>query len=341
MTPNILSDSPIAGPSALPRIDTEKAGLSVDDADVEVDLSPETARRFASQYVRQNSAIRKQVAAGDLAMSNMSQDGVNGGAFYRKSAQTPGLPRQDTWRGMIYGSKTDLPQSNGVAIDSTSEEAERDAEIREAILLSIAKSIGLIQPSQSHADSFAHSSLAPSVSASSPPMSPMFPATGRRGVKSPFGNVLDMLNASTNNDTMLGGMLREAVMSTPMDDDASNLSVSMFEGNLAAQDLNKSMLRDLEGVVEILYFRKDSTLVKEGERSPGIYYVIDGFLDVGHRNDRFDLHSIFAGINPDFLRRGGFESLTAISHSIPLPSQLGAIPHFSCQWSTVRVCPRS
>jgi lysophospholipid hydrolase len=39
-------------------------------------------------------------------------------------------------------------------------------------------------------------------------------------------------------------------------------------------------LRDLENNLEILHYKKGSILVKEGERAQGLYYVIDGFLDV-------------------------------------------------------------
>lgn len=37
---------------------------------------------------------------------------------------------------------------------------------------------------------------------------------------------------------------------------------------------------DLKDEVEIVYFPKGSVLVERGERNPGLYYVIDGFLDV-------------------------------------------------------------
>ena len=38
---------------------------------------------------------------------------------------------------------------------------------------------------------------------------------------------------------------------------------------------------ELRDDVEIVYFPKGSVLVEQGERNPGLYYVIDGFLDVG------------------------------------------------------------
>ena len=244
-------------------------------------LSPDTAARHSSKFVRRTSAMRKQVAAGDLAMSNMSMNPENGGAYYRPSARTPGLPRMDTWRGTLPSSGQDW-HNDGVPVDDSHGEPDvDDFELRNAVLLCIAKSIGLAQ-SESVYDNLGRSSIAPSVSALSTPNSPMFPPNTRTS-RSPFGNVLDMMNASSNNDNMLGGMLREAVMNAQDRDEMSSVSASMHDSTTNGGDANRSLLKDLEGNVEILYFKKGSTLVKEGEKSPGIYYVIDGFLDASYR----------------------------------------------------------
>ena len=32
--------------------------------------------------------------------------------------------------------------------------------------------------------------------------------------------------------------------------------------------------------LDIVFFKKGSVLIEQGERNPGIFYVIDGFLDV-------------------------------------------------------------
>jgi lysophospholipid hydrolase len=244
-------------------------------------LSPDMAIRHSPKFVRRTSAMRKQVAAGDLAMSNMSMNSENGGAYYRPSARTPGLPRMDTWRGNLPASGQDW-QNDGIAVDDSPDELDvDDFELRNAVLLSIAKSIGLTH-NESVYDNLGRSSIAPSVSALSTPNSPMFPPNTRTS-RSPFGNVLDMMNASSNNDNMLGGMLREAVMNAQDRDEMSSVSASVHDSMLNG-DANWSLLKDLEGNVEILFFKKGSTLVKEGEKSPGIYYVIDGFLDVSHRH---------------------------------------------------------
>jgi lysophospholipid hydrolase len=240
-------------------------------------LSPETAARHNSTFVRRASAMRKQVAAGDLAMTRTEGPDENGGAYYRPAAQTPGLPRMDTWRGRSSGSTHDLRTHEGVPLEQ-SKYLEDEYELREAVLLCIAKSIGLAQPTETNIDSLGRNSLAPSVSAVSTPNSPMFPANGRPA-RSPFGNVLDMMNASTHNDGVIGGMLREAVMNAnaQIDDEVSSISASVHDSQMLGE---KGVLRDLEGNVEVVLFKKGTALVKEGERSPGIYYVIDGFLEV-------------------------------------------------------------
>jgi len=209
-------------------------------------------------------------------MSSMSINADNGGVYYRPSARTPGLPRMDTWRGALPTAREDW-QNDGIPASPDEPDVD-DFELRDAVLDAIAKSIGLAQVDHG-LDSLGRSSIAPSVSAISTPNSPMFPPNTRAS-RSPFGNVLDMMNASSNNDNMLGGMLREAVMNAQDRDEMSSVSASMHESTMNGGDANRSLLKDLEGNVEILFFKKGSTLVKEGEKSPGIYYVIDGFLDV-------------------------------------------------------------
>lgn len=267
----------------LPKLDLKEMRdreptLAVPSA-VAATFSPDTATRHSSKFVRRTSAMRKQVAAGDLAMSSLSGAEENGGAYYRPSAVTPGLPRMDTWRGQV-GNTTAIDLGDHGHSYGDQSGTDDSFELRDAILISIAKSIGLAQPTENNLDPLGRSSLAPSVSAISTPNSPMFPPNSRTS-KSPFGNVLDMMNASSHNENLIGGMLREAVMHAQhADDDMSSISASVHDSMLAGGDVNRSVLRDLEGNVEILFFKQRSTLVKEGEKSPGIYYVIDGFLDV-------------------------------------------------------------
>ena len=55
----------------------------------------------------------------------------------------------------------------------------------------------------------------------------------------------------------------------------SAISASMA-GSMPGRNLSDELIDD----VEIVFFPQGSVLVEQGERNPGVYYVIDGFLDV-------------------------------------------------------------
>lgn len=60
-------------------------------------------------------------------------------------------------------------------------------------------------------------------------------------------------------------------------DNESHVSTSVMSiSGHSARNLHDELIGD----IEIVFFPKGSILVEQGERNPGIYYVIDGFLDV-------------------------------------------------------------
>ncbi|KAK5169893.1 phosphatidylcholine and lysophosphatidylcholine phospholipase [Saxophila tyrrhenica] len=78
-----------------------------------------------------------------------------------------------------------------------------------------------------------------------------------------------------------------------MDDSESAVSMSAFSSGGSA-----NILEDLKNELEIVYFPKGSVLVEEGERNPGLYYVIDGFLDVSATVDDQDRDMNVLGTMP-------------------------------------------
>ena len=62
---------------------------------------------------------------------------------------------------------------------------------------------------------------------------------------------------------------------------ASTSATSTMNSPLGVGSVNDELRDD----IEIVYFPKGAVLVEEGERNPGLYYVIDGFLDVSIRTD--------------------------------------------------------
>ncbi|KAL4950228.1 lysophospholipase nte1 [Aspergillus filifer] len=62
-------------------------------------------------------------------------------------------------------------------------------------------------------------------------------------------------------------------------DSESMMSMSATSAGGTSPIVN--LRQELRNDIEIVYFPKGSVLVEQGERHPGLYYVIDGFLDVG------------------------------------------------------------
>ncbi|KAK4055464.1 phosphatidylcholine and lysophosphatidylcholine phospholipase [Microbotryomycetes sp. JL201] len=116
-----------------------------------------------------------------------------------------------------------------------------DFDLRDAVMECISKAIGLVQPAHTPAASVEHS--------------PMFRPVDSLQHKA-------MFNSSFSSLSLLG---------LQGYDDESSITSSSAASFSATE---------LENEVEVLYFPKGSTLVREGERNAGLYYVIEGFLDV-------------------------------------------------------------
>lgn len=70
--------------------------------------------------------------------------------------------------------------------------------------------------------------------------------------------------------------------------DGDSESVHSTFGNASPSNA-RSLTSELRDDLEIVYFPKDAILVEQGERNPGLYYVIDGFLDVSIPGDEKDV----------------------------------------------------
>ena len=71
------------------------------------------------------------------------------------------------------------------------------------------------------------------------------------------------------------------------DGDAESMSSS--SGVAGIPFSTRNLTSELRDELEIVFFPKDAVLVEEGERNPGLYYVIDGFLDVSVSADPHDV----------------------------------------------------
>jgi len=134
------------------------------------------------------------------------------------------------------------------------ESLDEDSMFRGSILECIFKAIGLTSTQNALR-------MADSVEAS-----PHLASSDQRRQKSMSTNAfgfIDPYEGSADGDT-------ESVASSGV----SNFGMATSQG----------LATELRDEIEIVYFPKGSVLVEQGELNPGLYYVIDGFLDVGIPN---------------------------------------------------------
>ena len=69
--------------------------------------------------------------------------------------------------------------------------------------------------------------------------------------------------------------------------DGDTNSMASVSGISAGGSLysGQNLISELRDDIEIVYFPKGAVLVEQGERNPGLYYVVDGFLDVSIPSD--------------------------------------------------------
>ncbi|PLW22005.1 hypothetical protein PCANC_02407 [Puccinia coronata f. sp. avenae] len=174
----------------------------------------------------------------------------------------------------------DLSASFQLSLSGTNHLHE-DLALRELVMKSIAKSIGLVQqpPSKSHdsnrgsASHVYSSSPTPFSSASRAGISSPEPSIqGSGGGKAPLRPGFCSGLGSLSYLKSLGDSSREKR------DEFLDTASSVASSSAILDD--EELKEDLPNEVQIMFFPQDSTLVKAGERNAGLYFVIDGFLDV-------------------------------------------------------------
>ncbi|OQE03614.1 hypothetical protein PENSOL_c001G08637 [Penicillium solitum] len=143
------------------------------------------------------------------------------------------------------------------------ESVDEDDIFRESILDCIMKGIGLTEGTRDNLRKSSHSGDA----------SPRLLSYDNRRQKAVFSNAFGFMDPYEGS----GDGESESMM--------SSMSVTSAGGTSPVVNLREDLRHD----IEVVYFPQGSVLVEQGERHPGLYYVIDGFLDVGiPANERDD-----------------------------------------------------
>ncbi|KAJ1301548.1 hypothetical protein OPQ81_008796 [Rhizoctonia solani] len=235
-------------------------------------VTPSTSHPSTSQDQSQSSSIsspetpfrvlhpsRSDIQAGDLhTMAGQMNDSEN----YRPGPASRAVSYAKNWTGESRRRSISTHANEGA--HATQAATTQDFDLRDEVMSSIAKSIGLLQPPLSDS------------TGASPLLSPSRPA----GPRSPFPSSASITPSSSKNalrNTAMFGSAFSNLSHLQSQDDAS--SVTSLAG------MTPMSLSGLDNDVEILFYSAGSTLVHAGERNAGLFYVIDGFLDVSIPQD--------------------------------------------------------
>ncbi|KAF8514349.1 hypothetical protein BU17DRAFT_52619 [Hysterangium stoloniferum] len=177
-----------------------------------------------------------------------------------------------------------------------------DFDLRGEVMLCIAKSIGLVQPpGDDSPDATTAATGGAGADAGTDPFPSSPSETGRGGSGLP-----NIFNSSFGSLSMLE-------LETGTGDDASSTSASLS---------GDQSLLGLDNQIEILSFDAGSMLVNAGERNAGLFYVIDGLLDVSMPSDDHAKSSHARSDNSAYSQMGDYfdahdapSSLPSIKHA--------------------------
>ncbi|CAE6472105.1 unnamed protein product [Rhizoctonia solani] len=230
-------------------------------------VTPSTSRPPTAQGQSHSSSVsspetpfrvlqpsRSNIQAGDLhTMAGQMNDSEN----YRPGPASRAVSYANNWTGESRGRSTSIHANEGT--HATQPATTQDFDLRDEVMSSIAKSIGLLQPPLSDS------------TGASPLLSPSRPSASG----SQFPSSASITPSSSKNalrNTAMFGSAFSNLSHLQSQDDAS--SVTSLAG------MSPMSLSGLDNDVEILFYPAGSTLVRAGERNAGLFYVIDGFLDV-------------------------------------------------------------
>ncbi|KAF2473318.1 patatin-like serine hydrolase [Lindgomyces ingoldianus] len=219
-----------------------------------MDASTETLVRMASpeRTHSERTDHNERVSAGDLLINtHISRAGSRQGR-YSFSQPYQQENRRDSRTLLDSGSPNPFASPLGRPAALHRQESVDEATIfRESVLDCMFKAIGLTNM---------ENPVTKPVSVEQSPRLVSFDAKRQKAIFTNAFGFIDPYEASRDGDT-------ESIVSAS---GLSNLSVSGHH----------NILEEIVNDVEIVFFPKGAVLVEQGERNPGLYYVIDGFLDV-------------------------------------------------------------
>jgi lysophospholipid hydrolase len=214
-----------------------------------MNTSTDTLTRLASP---DQGPRNDRISAGDLLTNSQMARGT--GRVGRSSFSQPYQQDRKDARTPLDASSFNPFASPSIRPNTLhrQESIDEATVFRESILRCMFKAIGLTNPE--------NPMPIPTGSVEQSPRLVSFDARRQKAVFANAFGFIDPYEASRDGDT----------------ESVASMSGMSSMSAVGSYNISEEMVND----VEIVFFPKDSVLVEQGERNPGLYYVIDGFLDV-------------------------------------------------------------
>ena len=225
----------------------QRPSLSTTSSAQVAGFMPNLARRAAERSGEPKP--RREAAPGDI-LSSVPLHMGNGNTTVGERPSERSQPRSSP------SSRTHTPSHSFHDVEGD------ENEFRDAVLDCMFKAIGL---------SAVDSTLNPASGAgsSSIPASPRLVSYDSVRQKAVFTNTTTNLSSLPAFGQYTFPLLNNGSQSSAMDDEEQSMASSLL-----------SIQNELENEVEVVFFKSGTVLVEQEERTPGLYYVIDGFLEV-------------------------------------------------------------
>ncbi|EMG48133.1 Lysophospholipase NTE1 [Candida maltosa Xu316] len=284
----------------------------------------EQLHRTSSRYVALDSKLKSN-HPGDL----LSSVPISRGEFFKKPGSKSSSTTITSVSEILDGSSSTSSTSKRMNFTDENEETEEHS-LRIAIVESIFKIVGIKELSMSNGNSAVFPSLSSSASSSVVGLSSLSnlsrsstPSTKSHPIFNSRGNLMNTINISDLRKPSPAPQLQQTLAAESIAQSLQNKQQTYKKKSLSEMNIKDAFSK----LLEIKYIEPDATIVTQDSIVSGLYYVIDGALEVYHHSSEANssskyVYTVEAGGIAGYLTSvAGFKSLVTIK----TPKKTGTI----------------
>ncbi len=237
-------------------------------------------RRRESVIINNNNHIKRLSSSRQILLH--SKDRLHPGDLL---TNVP-LSRKETSYQSIYNTTNNKRENIDVIKTRmfSAEEETEDTSLRTALAEGIFSLLGINKNSIERIISTPNSFDSPSLSRDSNPLNQRFNNNANNNLNSNSNYLIGTMGNHVPIKRVLSMESMSSMSSSLVDDDKSNVS---FE----------TVKREFSKLMEITFYKKDSIIIKQNEPNPGLFYLVNGLLEVGFK-DKSDIYRNLYTVKP-------------------------------------------